>query len=137
VIDREYDVVIIGSGAGGGTVALGLAPLAEQGRRVLLIEQGPRLADEEFTGEEIEMAEALYADSGGFLTADGTMTLAFGRVYGGSTAVYTGTSLIPEPRVRVRTTCTCWSRSRSTRTTRCSRRAASRQVSRHGSFRST
>ncbi len=99
MIDREYDVVIIGSGAGGGTVALGLAPLAEQGRRVLVIEQGPRLADEEFTGEEIEMAEALYADSGGFLTADGTMTLAFGRVYGGSTAVYTGTSLVPEPRV--------------------------------------
>jgi choline dehydrogenase-like flavoprotein len=99
VIDRQYDVVIIGSGAGGGTVAQGLAPLVEQGRRVLVVEQGPRLADEEFTGDEIEMAEALYADSGGFLTADGTMTLAFGRVYGGSTAVYTGTSLIAEPRV--------------------------------------
>lgn len=96
MIDREYDVVIIGSGAGGGTVALGLAPLAEQGRRVLVLEQGPRPADDEFTGEEIEMAEALYADSGGFLTADGTMTLAFGRVFGGSTAVYTGTSLNPE-----------------------------------------
>jgi choline dehydrogenase-like flavoprotein len=129
VIDREYDVVIIGSGAGGGTVALGLAPLAEQGRRVLVLEQGPRLADEEFTGEEIEMAEALYADSGGFLTADGTMTLAFGRVYGGSTAVYTGT--------RGKTTSTCWIRSRSTRTTRCSRRGVSGPVSRRGSFRST
>jgi choline dehydrogenase-like flavoprotein len=99
VIEREYDVVIIGSGAGGGTVALGLAPLAEQGRRVLVLEQGPRLTDNEYTGEEIEMAEVLYADSGGFLTADGTMTLAFGQVYGGSTAVYTGTSLIPRPRV--------------------------------------
>lgn len=99
MIDREYDAVIIGSGAGGGTVALGLAPLAEQGRRVLVVEQGPRLADEEFTGDEIEMAEALYADSGGFLTAEGTMTLAFGRVFGGSTAVYTGTSLVCDPRV--------------------------------------
>ena len=99
MIEREYDVVIIGSGAGGGTVALGLAPLAEQGRRVLVLERGPRLADEEFTGGEIEMAEALYADSGGFLTAEGTMTLAFGQVYGGSTAVYTGTSLVAEPRV--------------------------------------
>ena len=99
MIDREYDVVIVGSGAGGGTVALGLAPLVEQGRRVLVLEQGPRLGGEEFTGEEIEMAEALYADSGGFLTSDGTMTLAFGRVYGGSTAVYTGTSLTPESRV--------------------------------------
>ena len=99
MIRREYDVVVVGSGAGGGTVALGLAPIVEQGRRVLVLEQGPRLGGEEFTGEELEMAEALYADAGGFLTSDGTMTLAFGRVYGGSTAVYTGTSLTPEARV--------------------------------------
>ena len=91
--------MIIGSGAGGGTAALGLAPLAEAGRRVLVLEQGPRLADHEFTGDEIEMARTLYADAGGFLTADGTMTLAFGRVFGGSTAVYTGTSLTAEARV--------------------------------------
>lgn len=94
MIERSYDVVIVGSGAGGGTAAVGLIPLVEQGHRVLVLEQGPRLADEEFTGEELEMAEALYADAGGFLTADGTMTLAFGQVYGGSTVVYTGTSLI-------------------------------------------
>ncbi|MGH7713972.1 MAG: GMC family oxidoreductase N-terminal domain-containing protein, partial [Gemmatimonadaceae bacterium] len=41
----------------------------------------------------------LYEDGGGFLTADGTMTLAFGRAYGGSTVVYTGTSLIAPSRV--------------------------------------
>jgi len=62
----SYDVVIIGSGAGGGTVAQGLVPLVE---------------------------------AGGFLTADGTMTLAFAQVYGGSTAVYTGTSLTAPERV--------------------------------------
>ena len=45
------------------------------------------------------MAPELYADGGGFLTADGTMTLAFGRGYGGSTIVYTGTSLIAPERV--------------------------------------
>src|SRR5690606_32635075 len=42
---------------------------------------------------------ALYPDSGGFLTADGTMTLAFAEGYGGSTLVYTGTSLIAPERV--------------------------------------
>lgn len=93
------DVVIIGSGAGGGTVAQRLAPLVAQGRRVLVIEQGPRLRDDEFTGRELDMADALYEESGGFLTADGTMTLAFGRVYGGSTVVYTGTSLTAPERV--------------------------------------
>ena len=97
--DREYDVVIVGSGAGGGTVAQELASLARNGSRVLVLEQGPRLLDEEFTGRELDMAPALYEDGGGFLTADGTMTLAFGRAYGGSTVVYTGTSLIAPERV--------------------------------------
>jgi choline dehydrogenase-like flavoprotein len=97
--EREYDIVIVGSGAGGGTVAQELAPLVRSGIRVLVLEQGPRLLDHEFTGRELEMADALYADAGGFLTADGTMTLAFGRAYGGSTVVYTGTSLIAPERV--------------------------------------
>lgn len=93
------DVAIIGSGAGGGTVAAELAPLVADGLRVIVFEQGPRLRDDEFDGGELTMAPALYEDGGGFLTADGTMTLAFGRVYGGSTVVYTGTSLIAPERV--------------------------------------
>lgn len=96
---RSYNVVIVGSGAGGGTVAQALAPLAEAGRRILVLERGPRFLDSDFTGRELEMAPELYADGGGFLTADGTMTLAFGRGYGGSTIVYTGTSLIAPERV--------------------------------------
>lgn len=93
------DVLVIGSGAGGGTVAQALAPLAEQGRRVLVLEKGPRLDADAMNGIEQDMAEALYEDDGGFLTADGSMTLAFGRAYGGSTVVYTGTSLLPPERV--------------------------------------
>jgi choline dehydrogenase-like flavoprotein len=93
--ERRYDVIIVGSGAGGGAVAAALAPLARDGRRILVLEKGPRLRDEEFTGREMEMAQALYLDGGGFLTSDGIMTLAVGRAYGGSTVVYTGTSLPP------------------------------------------
>ena len=93
------DVAIVGSGAGGGTAALALAPLAGQGKRVLVLERGPRFRDGDFTGRELEMAGALYADEGGFLTRDGTMTLAFARGYGGSTLVYTGTSLVAPERV--------------------------------------
>lgn len=99
MIEKTYDVVIIGSGAGGGTVAQELAPLVRDGRKVLVVEQGPRISEEECTGVELEMAPKLYQDDGGFLTADGTMTLAFGRVYGGSTFVYTGTSMQPPERV--------------------------------------
>ena len=98
-IRKRYDVVIVGSGAGGGTVAQALAPLVSEGRKVLVVEKGPRVDPHEMTGRELEMASALYEDDGGFLTADGTMTLAFGRGYGGSTVVYTGTSLLPPARV--------------------------------------
>ena len=45
------------------------------------------------------MAGALFVDGGGFLTADGSMTLAFGQGYGGSTIAYTGTSLVAPERV--------------------------------------
>ena len=96
---RAYDVVLIGSGAGGGAVAQELAPLVRDGRRLLVLEKGARFRDDEFTGRELEMASALYEDSGGFLTAQGTMTLAFASAYGGSTVVYTGTSLTAPERV--------------------------------------
>ena len=98
---REHarDVVVVGSGAGGGTVAAELAPLARQGRSVLVLEKGPRLRDGEFTGGEREMSGALFEDGGGFLTEQGTLTLAFGSAYGGSTVVYTGTSLVAPERV--------------------------------------
>ena len=99
MIARGYDVVIVGTGAGGGTVAQALVPLAAAGRRVLVLEQGPRFSDNEFSGRELDMAPQLYRDGGGFLTADGTMTLAFAQAYGGSTLVYTGTSLTAPERV--------------------------------------
>lgn len=96
---RSYDIVIIGSGAGGGTVAQELSSLCREGVRIAVLEKGPKLCDEEFTGRELEMAQALYGNGGGFLTAEQTMTLAFGSAYGGSTAVYTGTSLLPPERI--------------------------------------
>lgn len=97
--ERVYDIVIIGSGAGGGTVAQGLSEMVRDGLRILVLEKGPRLRDEDLTTRELEMAGALYDGGGGFLTADGTMTLAMGSAYGGSTVVYTGTSLVAPERV--------------------------------------
>ncbi|MAG95425.1 MAG: GMC family oxidoreductase [Alphaproteobacteria bacterium] len=97
MIEKSYDIIVIGSGAGGGTVAKELAPLCQDGRRIAVLEWGPKFKEEEFTGREVEMAGRLFVESGGMLTADGTMTLAMGRAYGGSTVVYTGTSItIPE-----------------------------------------
>ncbi len=91
--ELAFDVVIIGSGAGGGAVARELSRLCKAGKRIAVLEWGPRLREEEFTGRELDMASKLYVDAGGFLTRDKTMTLAFAKQYGGSTVVYTGTSL--------------------------------------------
>lgn len=96
---RSYDVVIVGSGAGGGTVAQELSSLCRDGVRIAVLEKGPKLRAEEFTSRELEMAQVLYEDGGGFLNAERIMTLAFGSTYGGSTAVYTGTSLLPPEHV--------------------------------------
>ncbi len=94
MVDKDFDIVIVGSGAGGGAVAKELSPLCRDGVRIAVVEWGPKFKEEEFTGREYEMASRLYFDLGGVLTEDRTMTLAFGRAYGGSTVVYTGTSLV-------------------------------------------
>jgi len=93
MFEKSYDIVIIGSGAGGGAVAKELAPLCREGVRIAVLEWGPKLRDAEFTGNEVEMAGRLFVESGGMLTKDGSMTLATGKGYGGSTLSYTGTSL--------------------------------------------
>jgi choline dehydrogenase-like flavoprotein len=99
--EREFDIVIVGSGAGGGAVAKELGPLCASGVRIAVLEWGPKLEEEEYTGREIDMSRRLYVDSGGTLTRDRAMTLAYGRAYGGSTVVYTGTSLtMPEEVVK-------------------------------------
>lgn len=96
-VPKDYDIVIVGSGAGGGTVAKELSAMCKDGVRIAVLEQGPKLREDEYTGRESEMAQKLYVDNGGMMTSDGTMTLAMGRLLGGSTVVYTGTSIrLPE-----------------------------------------
>lgn len=97
--EQYCDIAIIGSGCGGGTVAERLSSLCREGKRIIVFEKGPKLGNDEFTGKELEMVRTLYEAGGGFLTKECTMTLAFGSVYGGSTVVYTGTSILPSPRV--------------------------------------
>jgi choline dehydrogenase-like flavoprotein len=97
MIERAVDILIVGSGAGGATVAKELAPLCRDGVRIAVLEWGPKLRDDEFTSQELEMAGKLYFDSGGFLNTSKTLALAFVKAYGGSTVAYTGTSIaIPQ-----------------------------------------
>lgn len=95
----EYDIVIIGSGAGGGTVAKELAPLCSQGLKIALLEWGGHFQKQDNTRREIEMAQKYYFEAGGFQTNSQDMTLAFCKALGGSTTVYTGTSITPARKV--------------------------------------
>jgi len=94
MIAKEFDVVIIGSGASGGVMAQELSPLCAQGMTVAVLEWGPKLKPEEYTGRELDMVGKLYFDGGGVLTKDAAITIALGKAYGGSTAIYTGVSFI-------------------------------------------
>ncbi len=49
-MSRDYDAIIVGSGAGGAPVAL---ELARAGHRVLVLEKGPRHAPQDFLHDEI------------------------------------------------------------------------------------
>ena len=56
-MNERFDVVVVGSGAGGGVVA---GELAERGRRVLLLETGPHKTAADFTRWEAKAAHDLW-----------------------------------------------------------------------------
>jgi len=78
------DVVIIGSGAGGGVTAEALAAV---GLDVVLIEEGPLRTSSDFHMREAEAYPELYQESGARQTADKAITILQGRCVGGGTTV--------------------------------------------------
>ncbi len=101
VVDRETqiacDVVIVGSGAGGGVVA---GVLAEAGRSVVVLEKGINPGPADLTQVEGEMLGKLYLDGGLMMTQSGSMPILAGSCVGGGTVVnYTTSFPLPE-RVR-------------------------------------
>jgi len=56
VIHKEVDIAIVGSGAGGGTVAKELSSLVQDGISIAVLEWGPELKPEEYSGTELDMS---------------------------------------------------------------------------------
>ena len=88
---KHYDIVIVGSGAGGGTIAQKLIPLAKKGAKIAILEQGPHYPHAFFTQREIEMMR-LFRFNGAWPVTGGEITIAAGMGVGGSTLMYTGVS---------------------------------------------
>ena len=92
------DVVIVGTGAGGGTTA---EILAQAGLAVIMLEEGGLRTSRDFQLEERLAYPALYQESAGRKTLDHGIGILQGRTVGGSTVVNWTTSLrTPEPTLR-------------------------------------
>lgn len=89
---QSYDIIIIGSGAGGATAAELLSQ--KPGLKILLLESGPYRTKDHFNQKEKDMT-AIYYKRGGFLSSDLSIGVAAANTVGGSTAVYTGVSFRP------------------------------------------
>ncbi len=94
-VQLEADVVIIGSGAGGGTAA---DILSEAGLKVIVVEAGPLKSSSDFDMEERTAYPNLYQQAASMKTADKAIGIFQGRAVGGSTTINWTTSIrTPEP----------------------------------------
>lgn len=80
----EADAVVIGSGAGGATIAY---RLAEAGRQVMILERGKHVDPSSFIEDEVEMISRLYEDGALQLSRDFRFQVLQGMCVGGSTVV--------------------------------------------------
>src|SRR5699024_8034478 len=80
----EADVVIIGTGAGGGVSA---EILSQRGLKVILIEAGQLFSSRDFNLNEGDAYRNLYQEGALRATKDGAITILQGRTVGGTTVV--------------------------------------------------
>ena len=93
----EADVVVVGSGAGGGVAA---AVLAQAGLDVVVLERGLYRNEADFTHVEAKAYRDLYLDGAAAATDDLGVALLAGACLGGGTVVNYTTSLPLPDRVR-------------------------------------
>lgn len=89
----EADVVIVGSGAGGGVVA---ADLAAAGRSVVVLDAGPFVDERTMPATELDGFDRLYLNHGLTTTWDGSVTMLAGTGVGGGTLI-NWMSCLPAP----------------------------------------
>ena len=88
-VHLECDVVVVGSGAGGGCVAAGLAA---EGLDVIVLEKGPFVTEEHFNHLEPEASRNLYLYGKTLSTSDLGVRIIAGSAVGGGTLVNYATS---------------------------------------------
>jgi hypothetical protein len=82
--EKEIDVVVVGSGAGGAVAA---AQLAQDGYRVIVVENGNHYEQEDITLDQKDALHNMYDARGAFLSEDNSVSFLAGNVFGGGTTV--------------------------------------------------
>jgi choline dehydrogenase-like flavoprotein len=80
----DTDVLVIGSGAGGGVIA---GELTAAGRDVIVVEKGGYHAETDFDGNELSANERLFERYGALTTKDVALSVLAGATLGGGTTV--------------------------------------------------
>ena len=84
VVRLDADVVVVGSGAGGGVIA---ADLAAAGRSVVVLEAGPLVTEADMPTDELAAFDRLYLNHGLTTSWDGAVLTLAGTGVGGGTLV--------------------------------------------------
>jgi choline dehydrogenase-like flavoprotein len=91
------DVVVVGSGAGGGTIA---GVTATQGKKVVVLEAGRATSERDYRQLEIEASQTMMYRGGIAVSADGNVGLLAGATLGGGTTVNWHNCVRPTAEVR-------------------------------------
>jgi choline dehydrogenase-like flavoprotein len=83
-LELEADVVVVGSGAGGGVIA---GTLAQQGLKVVVLEAAGHFDESDFKQLELVAYQEMYWRGGPTPTADGNVSLQAGTSLGGGTTI--------------------------------------------------
>jgi choline dehydrogenase-like flavoprotein len=93
----EADVVVVGSGSGGATIA---GTLAKQGKKVIVLEASGYFTEQDFLQLELPAYQEMYWRGGPTPTADGNISLQAGTTLGGGTVINWTNCLRTYPWVR-------------------------------------
>jgi hypothetical protein len=89
-VNLKCDVVVVGSGAGGGVVA---AELAKEGYQVILLDKAIYTHTSDLPLTELQSFDLLYEQKGTLMTEDGSLRILAGNAWGGGTAINWSASL--------------------------------------------
>nr|KAJ3416479.1 hypothetical protein HK105_001241 [Polyrhizophydium stewartii] len=93
----HYDIVVIGSGAGGGLLA---AELSKTGKKVLLMDKAVYMHPTELPPDEYNGLCKLYENNASIMSETGGIQILAGSAWGGGTSVNWSASLVPPESLR-------------------------------------